>query len=106
VVNRAVWTILDRQMRFFPKMRPLTFDLKVTGSPLMMAVTRTVAGATSLWTCQHVGLESDGSYYGGSDGASMTRSGIQWLKLSVNSSSPYLSHSSGGRIFDTATSNP
>src|SRR5437764_13463450 len=36
----------------------------------------------------------------------MTRSGVQWLKLSVNSSSPYLSHSSGGRIFDTATSNP
>jgi hypothetical protein len=59
-----------------------------------------------LASCQHVGLESDGGYCSGNDGTNMTRSGVQWLKLSVNSSSPYLSHSSGGRIFDTATSNP
>jgi hypothetical protein len=70
-------------------------DLGETGSRLMMAVIRN----GYLWTCHHVGLNSQGTYTTNAD-----RSGIPWFQLQVGGSA--LTVSNQGRVYDATSSNP
>ena len=56
----------------------------------------------SLWTCQCVGLDTTGSYAGGSSGATVTRSGPQWLRLAISQDGTSLSLADHGRVYDPA----
>src|SRR5437899_81805 len=53
--------------------------LSTTGSRLTMAVVR----SNALWTCHHVGLNSQGGYSG--EAQTALRSGCQWFKLQISS---------------------
>lgn len=72
---------------------------RAPASQLLSAVLQNGA----LWTCQHVGFNSSGSY---SSTSPATRSGIVWSKLQVNSGSPLtLSHYATpvyGKIYDNS----
>jgi hypothetical protein len=70
-----------------------------TSTHIMSAVLRN----NSLWTCQHVGFNADGSYSG--SGAPPDRSGIVWFRFRVQAvqPNPALAHTappSFGRIWD------
>ena len=71
-----------------------------TGSRLMMAVVRN----GHLWTCQHVGLNAQGSYNG--DPESALRTGCQWFKLQISTDGQSLSIADHNRIYDNASSSP
>ena len=60
-----------------------------------------------LRTCQAVGFNgTNDTYARGGSGTNVDRSGIQWLKLSVDAAAGSLSYSAHGRVFDnTATTN-
>jgi hypothetical protein len=77
-------------------------DLHVAGSRLAMTVIRN----GFLWTCQTVGLTNNGVYSGGETGANVDRSGVQWLKLSVDADAGTLSYNAHGRVYDPAPTNP
>ena len=60
-----------------------------------------------LWTCQAIGLSTDGTYSGDSSGSNVSRSGVQWFKLQISPDSTSLSMADHGRIFDSSqTDNP
>ncbi|MCP5526337.1 MAG: hypothetical protein H7A47_05960 [Verrucomicrobiales bacterium] len=64
---------------------------------------RAINGTNHLGTCHHVGLDgTDGDY----DGGNVDRSAIQWLKLQLSSGAVTMSHSSHGRLYHSASSNP
>ncbi|MCP5526335.1 MAG: hypothetical protein H7A47_05950 [Verrucomicrobiales bacterium] len=64
---------------------------------------RAINGTNHFWTCHHVGLDgTDGDY----DGGTVDRSAIQWLKLQLSSGAVTMSHSSHGRVYHSASSNP
>jgi hypothetical protein len=77
--------------------------LKNTGSRLMMAVIRDGA----LWTCHHVGLSGTNGTHSGMDtnGSSVDRTGVQWLKLSADTNGNYLSVTNG-RFYDRSSNEP
>ncbi len=78
-------------------------SVDTVGSALSMAVIRD----GYLWTCQHVALDgTNGTYSGGSEGNSVDRTAIQWVKLSVATNSSGLSYSDHGRILDRAQDDP
>jgi len=78
-------------------------DLQITGSRLRTPMIR----SSLLWICQHVGLAgTNGNYSGSETGTNVDRSGIQWLKLQLNSSNAPLTHIAHGRIYGSVASQP
>jgi len=78
-------------------------DLQITGSRLRTPMIRN----NVLWLCQHVGLAgTNGNYSGSETGTNVDRSGIQWLKLQLNSSNAPLTHIAHGRIYGSVASQP
>jgi hypothetical protein len=78
-------------------------DISTLGSRL----TATSIRNGFLWTCQVVGFTGTNSAYGGNEsGTNVDRSGVQWLKLSVDADQGLLNYSAHGRVFDNkATTN-
>ena len=71
------------------------------GSRLSMTVIRNGA----LWTCQAVGLNGTNgvftnAVYGADQSTNVDRTGVQWLKLNVDSTNGLLGYSAHGRVYD------
>jgi hypothetical protein len=75
-----------------------TIPLAHTASRFQNAVVRN----GHLWTCQHVGLNQQGTYAG--DPVSALRSGCQWYKLQITGQNT-LAVASHNRIYDPAANN-
>ena len=71
----------------------------LTGSRFMMAVVRN----GYVWTCQHVGVNSQGGYSG--EPQSALRTACQWLKLQINANNTLTTYDHG-RVYDSAASSP
>ena len=74
--------------------------LSTTGSRLTMAVVR----SNALWTCHHVGLNSQGGYNG--EAQTALRSGCQWFRLQISSDGQSLTMADNNRVYDGSTSSP
>jgi hypothetical protein len=60
-----------------------------------------------LWTCYTIGLSgTNGTYVGDVFGSNVDRSGVQWVRLSVDATNGSLSYKSHGRIYDTGSASP
>jgi hypothetical protein len=94
---------LDDKTSFLAPQKPYdaTYNKKLrlsyVGSRLMMAVVRD----EHLWTCHHVGVNTQGGYSGESESA--LRSAVQWVRIQT---SPSLNIVASGRVYDPASSNP
>jgi hypothetical protein len=77
-------------------------DLHASGSRLAITVIRN----GFLWTCHTVGLSgTNGVYLGNATGTNVDRSGIQWLRLEVDSDGGSLNYKAHGRVFHRGTTN-
>lgn len=89
-----------------PNHEPRPLNLNRSGSRL----TTTVIRDGYLWTSHHVGLDgTDGTYDGNATGQSVDRSGIQWVRLKLETSSlpgDTLTYDAHGRIYDNANPSP
>ena len=86
-----------------PQTNGLPIDLHETGSRLASTMIR----SGFLWTCQAIGLSAtNGLYSGDQSGASVNRTGVQWVKLGVDATNGSLSYSAHLRVFDRNLSTP
>lgn len=78
-------------------------DLHYTGSRLANTVIRHGV----LWTCQTVGLNgTNGQYAGSQFGTNVDRSGIQWLRMMLESSGGSMTLANYGRVYDSSAESP
>ena len=82
-----------------------------SGSPIRLwpigsRLTTAVIRDGLLWTCQAVGLNrTNGVYLGDGSPSGIDRSGVQWLKISVDPAAGSLNYVGHGRFWDAAPTN-